>query len=764
MKVDRSLPLLARVCLIALAYFLTARIGLLFVAEPESVAAFWPASGLLLAALVLHDQGARPVILLAVFFANLAANLTVGNPPAVSLGFAVANCVESVIGAWLLVRFAGMPITFGSLREVGGLVVVAPLGCAIGAVLGGVVAVVGGGAASFWSAWKVWWVADLLGMLLVTPVILTWAVPWVPPFRTRRLLLIAEGTGLLAGTLAISGLVLGNMVGTHSLLYATLPLPLWTALRFGPRGASTASLVLAVAAVWNTARGFGPFVAAGEPVAAQVLSVQMFLSVVILSALVLAASITERQWGAETLGALYRASLQSREPLTLQERLDRLLRTAREVLDLDRLNILLADPDGRWLRAVASLGTEGPLGALQVPIGPAGGGIAQAYLTHRAIFWDARGPVPEHLRLKPPYDRIEGFRSQVFANVPLILQGRTIGVLGADRKHSRRPLEPAMRELLQLFAAEAALTIEHARLYDELRLSAIQLGAKVEERTRQLQEAVQRAEELSRHKSEFLANMSHELRTPLSSVIGFAEVLVTRTVGPLNEKQVRFLTHILTAGRHLLGLIDEILDLAKVEAGKVVLKPEPLRVAATLEETLVLARGLAHEKHQTLQAEIAPDLPVLRADPVRFKQICFNLLSNAVKFTPEGGTITVTARTVARESARPALQPSEVPPDLPPAQSPELGLAEEWLEVRVTDMGIGIKPEDLPRLFQEFVQLEAQPTRGRGGTGLGLVLTRRLVELHGGRIWVESEGEEKGSTFTVALPFAGPEGRVNNSQ
>ncbi len=326
-------------------------------------------------------------------------------------------------------------------------------------------------------------------------------------------------------------------------------------------------------------------------------------------------------------------------------------------------------------------------------------------------------------------------------SVPMLARDRLLGTLTVATT-GPRDFTPAEEALLAALAAHAAVGIENARLYEEQRLAAIRLEATVEDRTRELQaanrrleEALRQVEQASRHKSEFLANMSHELRTPLNSIIGFSEVLRDLGVGPLNQKQTRYVSNIWTSGKHLLQLINDILDLTKVEAGKVVLQPEPLPVAATLEEILVIARGLAHQKAQTVEAEIAPDMPLLRADPVRFKQICFNLLSNAVKFAPEHGRIALAAR-----------------------RAPGAG---DFLEVRVTDTGIGIRAEDLPRLFREFVQLEAAGSKRHEGSGLGLALTKRLVELHGGRIWADSAGEGRGSTFTFTLPFAGPS---SNSQ
>ena len=334
---------------------------------------------------------------------------------------------------------------------------------------------------------------------------------------------------------------------------------------------------------------------------------------------------------------------------------------------------------------------------------------------------------------------------------PLQYRDRLVGVIGIMSQDPGRPFVEHDRQLLTLFAAQAAIAIENARLYEELREAARQLEARVEERTRELREAMLRAEEALHAKSDFLANMSHELRTPLNSVIGFAGILLMQDVGPLNQKQERFLEHIHQGGKHLLELINDILDLSKVEAGKLTLHPTALSVAVTLEDCLVLARSLSDKKSQTVTADIEADLPTLRADPVRFKQLLFNLLSNAVKFTPEGGTITVTARKVDQstgqvvDSSRPVDQLTTRPIDT----------AGEWLEIAVTDTGIGITAADLPRLFREFTQLEPAAAKTHEGTGLGLVLTRRLVELHGGRVWADSEGEGRGSTFTVVLPFIG---------
>lgn len=196
----------------------------------------------------------------------------------------------------------------------------------------------------------------------------------------------------------------------------------------------------------------------------------------IIGGLAIIHDITEHKRTEETLRALYLASLEIQAPLGLQERLNRLLQAARDILHLDRLNILLADPEGRWLQEVASFGAEEPLEAIRIPIGPEGGGLAQAYVTQQPIIWlDSQAPVPEALRLKPSYDRIAAFRSRAFIILPLVVQGQAIGVLGADRKHSRQPLDQATLDLLHLFAAQAAVAIQNAQLFEQVRSGREQL-------------------------------------------------------------------------------------------------------------------------------------------------------------------------------------------------------------------------------------------------------------------------------------------------
>jgi signal transduction histidine kinase len=274
-----------------------------------------------------------------------------------------------------------------------------------------------------------------------------------------------------------------------------------------------------------------------------------------------------------------------------------------------------------------------------------------------------------------------------------------------------------------------ALADEFNRMAASLQESQRGLENKVEERTRELQVALEQLAEKTRelevasaHKSEFLANMSHELRTPLNAIVGFSQVLKEGLFGSVNEKQDEYLDDILSSADHLLSLINDILDLSKVEAGQVELEIAPFSLRESLERGVVMVRERAMRHAITIGSELDPAADLVEGDERRIRQVVFNLLSNAVKFTPEGGRIDVFT---ARKDGR--------------------------ILVSVSDTGPGIAREDQERIFEEFQQARAQNGERPEGTGLGLALSRSLVELHGGRIWVESEPGE-GSTFTFTLP------------
>jgi signal transduction histidine kinase/DNA-binding response OmpR family regulator len=294
-----------------------------------------------------------------------------------------------------------------------------------------------------------------------------------------------------------------------------------------------------------------------------------------------------------------------------------------------------------------------------------------------------------------------GWRSLVA--VPMLHETRILGVL-VVRRRGPGGFSEEICELLQTFASQSALAIRNARLYRELERKSDEV------------------EVASAHKSEFLASMSHELRTPLNAVIGFSEVLLERMFGDLNDRQEEYLRDIWSSGRHLLELLNDILDLSKVEAGRMELERSVFPVRQMLEYGMAMVRERAVRHNITLSLDMAPDVGLIEADELRIKQVMLNLLSNAVKFTPDGGAVTVRAR----------------------VDGPEL-------VVTVSDTGVGIAPEDRERIFESFQQ------GGRGvsqqeGTGLGLTLSRRIVELLGGRMSLDTE-LGVGSTFGFAIPL-----------
>jgi PAS domain S-box-containing protein len=749
------------------------------------------------------------------------------------------------------------------------------------------------------------------------------------------------------------------------------------------------------------------------------------------------ADITQRKL-AESFQTLYQASFKIHAPLGLKEWFDGFIQTARDVLHLDRLSILLADPEDKWLQAVASIETQESLDAIRVPIGPAGGGLAQAYQTKKAIIWNGQGPTPEELRLKPPYDQIKAFRSRVFVILPLVVQSRTFGVLVAGWK-GNRPFDPAAVEPLQVLAQQAAVASEHSRLYAaaqpvlrrslrledvypafaaavkallaydrigvvvpdgnrllmalsvaepplaswqgnvwhhaegtagvwvlthkrprlvrdrateqslfsedkfllregvrssimlpliageeavglffldnrtpgayterdlellepvaqqlalaiqnnrllkelqdqsrelaqsveemkvlrevgqtvestldfqtvlttiathavqlsgtdggliyeydeqsenfilrathgmedeivrELRANPIRLGegavgqaavarkpiafADIEAATyeprlrgllaqsgfqavlnvpllrgdrifggltvcrkaagefppgvvdlvrtfatqsvlaiqnaRQYQEIEEKSRQLelaSKHKSQFLANMSHELRTPLNAILGYTELILDNIYGEAPDKIRDALKRVDKNAHHLLGLINDVLDLSKIEAGSLTLTITDYAMNGVAQAAITIAEPLAREKKLALNVSVPADLPRARGDERRITQVILNLIGNAIKFT-DAGEVRL-----------------------------EVAASDGVFLVSVADTGVGIAEAEQSKIFEEFHQADGFNDGTKGGTGLGLSIAKRIIDLHGGRIWVESS-PGRGSTFRFTLPI-----------
>lgn len=576
------------------------------------------------------------------------------------------------------------------------------------------------------------------------------------------------------------------------------------------------------------------------------------------------ADITHRKL-ADAVRELYSASLERQEPLPLKK-LESILETGREVLHLDRLSILRADPKREWLQAIAVTGTEDAPEAIRVPTDANGGGLSKVIQTKELVIWNGAEPVPEHLRLRPPYDQIKSLRSRVFAILPLMVQGQAVGVLAADRKDNRVPFEQATLEALQGMATQAALALEHARRYAaaqpvlsrSLHLSVVypafaravkallpynRIGVVVPEggklimalsaaepplaswqglkwdqsegtavdwilkhkqprvvrdltkeaeftdsvfmaeegvraslmvplvaggaavgvffldsltpgayteqdlelvdpvaqqlalaidNTRLFQEIEAKGHQLevaNSHKSQFLAHVSHELRTPLNAILGYTELIIDNVYGELPEKVRETLLRVERNGRHLLGLINDVLDLSKIEAGLLKLSQESYSLNEVVQSALAVVEPLAKEKSLRLIVEVPPDLPRAVGDERRTTQILLNLLANAAKFTDAG----------------------EV----------KLNVTVEGscFKVSVSDTGPGIAEGDQTKIFEEFHQAEGVATSKKGGSGLGLAISKRIIEMQGGHIGVQST-LGKGSTFWFTLPIRAKQAEV----
>jgi signal transduction histidine kinase len=389
----------------------------------------------------------------------------------------------------------------------------------------------------------------------------------------------------------------------------------------------------------------------------------------------------------------------SRSTFDLQTVLQTLVESAARLCDADQ-GTITRQKDGVFYRAEAyGFPPEFIEMVRDVPVMPERGSMNGRTLLEGKVVH-----VPDVLA-DPDYTFVEAQRLgryRTLLGVPMLREGKPIGVLTLTRLQVR-PFTDKQIELVSTFADQAAIAIENVRLFDE-----------IQEKSRQLAEA-------SQHKSQFLANMSHELRTPLNAILGYAELMLDSIYGEPTEKMRTVLERLQSNGRHLLGLINDVLDLSKIEAGQLTLSLNDYSLGDMVHGVVSAVEPLAAEKRLAFTAQVAPDLPSGHGDERRLSQVLLNLVGNAIKFTDKGE---VAIRASVTNGA---------------------------FTVAVRDTGPGIPAVDQAKIFEEFQQADSSITRKKGGTGLGLSIAKRIIEMHGGRIWVESE-PGKGSTFYFTLP------------
>ncbi|MDB6036953.1 MAG: Histidine kinase, partial [Verrucomicrobiales bacterium] len=805
-----NLTTFTRVVILIALYFLGGLLGKQSAFLSGSVALVWPPAGIALAAILLFGYRFWPGVALgAVLFSS-----TNGTPFGFfTLGTAIGNTMGAIVCAFLLNRLIAFKNSMETTRDVTGFI---GLACFVGTTVNAafnVVSLVYAGTVSsdeLFSATLTWWVPNALAALVITPVLITWAAPSSIRWNARLIVEAAAcGAGLVGGTLISFNSWFVYGIQSYPLAYLPFPFLVWGALRFGQRGATAGTLLVSTLAIRSLIFGTGPFVCNTEKESLMIIG--SYIGILAVTNLLLAAAASERRLAERAVSQSekqFRGVVEDQTDLICRFKPDGTLTFANTAFcrfhgkttsELIGANLFKTNSE---LDAVVPLSQIDSLPMDDVALSfdhcmhpPGGKEIWHQYrirrllsendgsIEYQAVIQDVTQGRQSERALRGSEEKYRSLINHIpdvvwTANGNrdlLYVSGNVDKVLGFSGeellKEGKRPcldrIHPEDRaEVAQayhnLFSEGAKFDVEYRIcckngdwiwVHDRARTTALSDGVMCADgifvditQRRQAEDVLQQtkeaAESANRAKSQFLANMSHELRTPLNAVIGFSEILADKTFGELNDRQLKYSNNILNSGRHLLQLINDILDLAKVEAGYTHLLCENFEVKRALLDVQTIVKGLAFKKRIHLEFEVAEDLTPLFADEAKFKQIMYNLLSNAIKFTPEGGQVTVSARRWVDDGALPNPERRRRPPA-------------PCLRIAVSDTGIGIRPHDHERIFVEFEQVDSSYGRQQQGTGLGLALTKRLVELHGGKIWVESEGiEGRGSTFIFQIPDA----------
>jgi signal transduction histidine kinase/integral membrane sensor domain MASE1 len=732
---------------IGVVYFVLAKIGLTLASINSSTSAIWPATGFALAAALIWGYRVGPAVLVASFAANVTNVGSIYAATAIALG----NTLEALVAAWLINRWCDGRETFATTTGVAKFALVCVSSTTISATVGvGSLIFSGDAPTAFAMTWMTWWLGDLAGALVVAPFVVLWAAGNLHSFERAQW---GEAGTIVAVTIAVGIIAFSPLIDQTGyrdpLGFLALPPLLWAALRRDPRETATVVIILCCFAVWGTLAGSGPF--ARVSLNDSFLLLVMFFISISVPSMALSADVLMRRRSEEQLRHTHdelaaragelrdtaerlqvssgkledrveQRTQELKEALQQQTALAEVFKEiSRSSFDLQKLLNQLVDlaarlcaanstsiwrPFGETYEIAAAFGhppehTE-RLDRLSVRPGR-DTGVGRALLERKVVhIVDIQGDLELPQGLKAG-------RNRAMIGVPLMREGVPIGVLVMLRQ-TLRPFTEREIDLATTFADQAVIAIENVRLFYE-----------IQEKSRQLELA-------SQHKSQFLASMSHELRTPLNAIIGLTEMMCTNAARFGTEKAQEPLRRVNAAGTHLLGLINQVLDLSKIEAGKLELNPQSLQLAPLIHEVVGTARQLAEQNKNRLVVETQENLGALTVDPMRLRQILLNLLSNACKFTKQGEVALHVRKVVDGHN---------------------------WIEFAVADSGIGMTAEQQAKLFQDFIQADSLTTRRYGGTGLGLALSRKLARMMGGDVTVTSE-PGKGSVFTVRLPGGAP--------
>jgi PAS domain S-box-containing protein len=792
----RNLTTFTRVVVLIALYFIGGLIGKETTFLSGSVALVWPPAGIAIAAILLFGYRFWPGVALgAVLFSSMN-----GMPFGLfTLGTAIGNTMGAIVCAFLLKKFIRFENTMERTRDVTGYIGMACiLGTTVNAAFNVVSLAYSGAVAwdDFFSTTLVWWVPNALSGLVVAPFIITWSTPSTTRWNGKLIFeAVICGAGLVGGTLISFNSWFVYGIQNYPLAYLPFPFLVWGALRFGQRGATTGTLLVSVLAIYSLIRGTGPFVTSTEK--DSLMLIGSYIGILAVTNMLLAAAAAERRTAERAVSESekrFRAVVEDQADLICRFKQDGLLtfvneafcrfhgKRSDELIGINFFQTLCNEDAAVPLSYINSLPADKPVVSFDHRLRSPSNQVVWHQYQIRRLFQKKGDPrefqavIQDITQRKQSEQALraseEKYRSLVdnipdvvwtanskcdliyiSANADKVLGYPTEDLIGGQLWLNRIHPEDSARveqAYQNLFSAGEQFDVEYRScrkdgewiwLHNRALATRPREGVMCADgifkditQRRQSEVIIQQtkdaAEAANRAKSQFLANMSHELRTPLNAIIGFSEMLADETFGDLNDRQLKYSNNILNSGRHLLQLINDILDLAKVEAGRVELMRNTFGVAKALSEVQMIVKTLANKKHIRLESDVAADLPSLFADEAKFKQIMYNLLSNAIKFTPDGGNVFVTASIQNGSSG------------------------DSFLQITVADTGIGIQLNDQERVFNEFEQVDSSYGRQQQGTGLGLALTKRLVEMHGGKIWVESEGiEGKGSTFTFLIPI-----------